>query len=166
MTSFNRQIAEAIMAAKDEDFLRALNLFHDAYGTEEMPAIQGSKTAQGLSYFGLCVALVRKDYKLAVELCRRAIDLEFYNADHYANLGRVYLAAGNRKKALETVEAGLRMNMKHDGLRNVRRMIGVRERPTLPFLNRTNPINVSLGQARHAKKMNDLEAKKRGRQPR
>jgi len=166
MTTFNRLIAEAILAAKEEDFLRALNLFHDAYGTEEMPVIHASKTASGLSYFGLCVALVRKDYKLALELCRRAIDLEFYNPDHYANLGRVYLASGNRKKALETVEAGLRMNMKHEGLRNVRRMIGIREKPTLPFLDRTNPINVSLGQARHAKKMNDLEAKKRGRQPR
>jgi len=28
---------------------------------------------------------------------RRAIELEFYNGEHYANLARVYVAAGNRK---------------------------------------------------------------------
>ena len=158
-TNFNKQISEAIEATQEEDFLRGLNLFLDAYGTDDMPAIQTSKSAQGLSYFGLCVALVRKEYKQAIDLCRRAIDLEFYNADHYANLGRIYLVMGNRKKALETVESGLRLNINHERLRAVRRMIGIRSKPALPFLDRKNPINVSLGQARHAKKVADLEKK-------
>ena len=160
MATFNKVIAEAIDATKSDDYLRALNLFTEAYGTEDVPAIQTSKSAQGLSYFGLCVALVRKQYKTAIELCRRAIDLEFYNADHYANLGRIYLAAGNRKKALETVESGLKLNMQHEALRAVRRMIGIRSRPSVPFLDRSNPINVSLGQARHAKKVADQEKKR------
>jgi tetratricopeptide (TPR) repeat protein len=158
-TNFNKQIAEAIDATQEEDYLRGLNLFLDAYGTDDMPAIQTSKSAQGLSYFGLCVALVRKDYKQGIDLCRRAIDLEFYNADHYANLARIYLVMGNRKKALEAVESGLRLNINHDRLRAVRRMIGIRSRPAVPFLDRKNPINVSLGQARHAKKVADLEKK-------
>ena len=160
MTTFNRQIEEAIEATKEEDFLRGLNLFYDAYGTEELPPIQTGKSAQGLSFFGVCVALVKKQYKHAIDLCRRSIDLEFYNVDHYANLGRVYLAAGNRKKAVETIEAGLRMNANHGGLLAVRRMLGVRARPSVPFLERSNPINVSLGQARHAKKVADEEARK------
>lgn len=158
-TNFNKQIAEAIEATQEEDYLRGLTIFLDTYGTEDVPAIQNSKSAQGLSYFGLCVALVRKEYKHAIDLCRRAIDLEFYNADHYANLGRIYLVMGNRKKALETVESGLRLNMNHERLRAVRRMIGIRSKPALPFLDRANPINVSLGQARHAKKVADLEKK-------
>lgn len=158
-TNFNKQIAEAIAATQEEDYLRGLNLFLDAYGTDDVPLIQTSKSSQGLSYFGLCVALVRKEYKHGIELCRRAIDLEFYNADHYANLGRIYLVMGNRKKALETVESGLRLNMNHERLRAVRRMIGIRSKPSLPFLDRSNPINVSLGQARHAKKVADLEKK-------
>lgn len=158
-TNFNKQIAEAIEATQEEDYLRGLTIFLDTYGTEDVPAIQNSKSAQGLSYFGLCVALVRKEYKHGIELCRRAIDLEFYNADHYANLGRIYLVMGNRKKALETVESGLRLNMNHERLRAVRRMIGIRSKPALPFLDRANPINVSLGQARHAKKVADLEKK-------
>jgi tetratricopeptide (TPR) repeat protein len=161
MKAFNKQIAEAIEATREDDYLRALNLFIEAYGTEDMPALQSSKSAQGLSYYGLCLALVRKQYKAAIDLCRRAIDLEFYNPDHYANLGRVYLTAGNRKKALETVEAGLKLSEHHDALLAVRRMIGIRERPAVPFLDRSNPINVSLGQARHAKKLADAERKRR-----
>src|SRR6185369_12480205 len=115
-TNFNKQIAEAIEATEEEDYLRGLTLFLDAYGTDDVPLIQSGKSTQGLSYFGLCVALVRKEFKHGIDLCRRAIDLEFYNGDHYANLGRIYLAMGNRKKALETVEAGLKMNMKHERL--------------------------------------------------
>jgi tetratricopeptide (TPR) repeat protein len=158
-TNFSRKIIEGIEATQEEDFLRGLNLFLDAYGGDEIPLIQSGKSTQGLSYFGLCIALVRKEYKHAIDLCRRAIDLEFYNADHYANLGRIYLAMGNRKKALETIEAGLKLNINHERLRAVRRMLGIRARPSVPFLDRSNPINVSLGQARHAKKVADLEKK-------
>lgn len=154
-------IDEAIRAAREEDFLRALTLFLDVYGTEDAPPIRTPKDASGLSYFGLCLALVRKQMKPAIELCRRAVDLEFYNGDHYANLARVYIAAGNRKKAVETAEQGLKLVPEHDYLLSVRKSLGVRAEPAVPFLARTNPINVSLGQARHAKKVADKERKKR-----
>jgi tetratricopeptide (TPR) repeat protein len=158
-SAFDRQIAEAIEATEEEDFLRGLNLFLDAYGSEELPLITTGKTTQGLSYFGLCIAMMRKEYKRAIDLCRRSIDLEFYNADHYANLARVYFVMGNRKKALETVESGLKHDVRNERLRGVRRMLGIRAKPALGFLDRSNPINVSLGQARHAKKVADLEKK-------
>jgi tetratricopeptide (TPR) repeat protein len=154
-------LEDAIRAAREEDFLRALTTFLDVYGTEDAPPIRTPKDASGLSYFGLALALVQKKYKPAIDLCRRAIDLEFYNGDHYANLSRVYVAAGNRKKALETAEQGLKLIPEHEYLTNVRQSLGVRSRPAVPFLDRTNPINVSLGQARHAKKVADDEQKKR-----
>ena len=100
---------------------------------------------------------MQKKYKPAVDLCKRAIDLEFYNGDHYANLSRVYLAAGNRKKAIETVEAGLKLMPDHEELRRTRRELGVRSRPSVPFLDRNHPINVTLGQSRHAKKVAERE---------
>jgi tetratricopeptide (TPR) repeat protein len=154
-------VDEAIRLAREEDFLHALTLFLDLYGTEDSPPIRTPKDAGGLSYFGLCLALIRKQMKPAIDLCRRAIDLEFYNGDHYANLARVYVAAGNRKKAVETAEQGLKLIPEHDYLLRVRKSLGVRAVPTVPFLERTNPINVSLGQARHAKKLAEMEKKKR-----
>jgi tetratricopeptide (TPR) repeat protein len=154
-------VEEAVLATREEDFLRALNLFYDIYGTDDAAPIRAPKDAGALSYFGLCLALVKKQFKPAIELCRRAADLEFYNGDHYANLARVYLAAGNRKKAVETAEQGLKLIPEHEYLTEVRQSLGFRAKPAVPFLERTNPINVSLGQARHAKKVSDTERKKR-----
>ena len=154
-------IESAIAAAREDEFLASLTLFLDIYGTAEAPPIKSPKSAAGLSWFGLCVALVRKEYRASIDLCRRAIDLEFYNGDHYANLARIYSVMGMRKKAVETADQGLRLAPEHPYLREVRRSLGVRARPAVPFLDRTNPINVSLGQARHAKKTADRERKKR-----
>jgi tetratricopeptide (TPR) repeat protein len=150
-------IDEAIYTARDDEFLRALTMFLDVYGTDNAPSLQTAKAARGLSYFGLCLALVRKQYKEAIELCQRAIDLEFYNGDHYANMARVLLAQGNRKKAVEVAESGLKVAPESDYLTRTRATLGVRARPSVPFLDRANPINVSLGQARHAKKVADEE---------
>ena len=154
-------VENGIALTKAGDYLHALTQFIEIYGTEDSPPIQNAKDASGLSFFGLCLALVRKQYKPAIDLCKRAIDLEFYNGDHYENLSRVYLAAGNRKKALETAEAGLKMHPEHGGLMEARKAVGIRARPAVPFLDRSNPINVSLGQARHAKKVSDAERRKK-----
>ena len=159
MTRTPKDIDNAIQAVVGGDYLRALTEFVEIYGTEDAPPIQSPKDAMGLSYFGLVLALVQKKYKIAVDLCKRAIDLEFYNGDHYENLARVYLAAGNRKKAVETADAGLKLVPGHEGLTDVRRELGVRSRPAVPFLDRTNPVNITLGQARHAKKAAEQKQK-------
>jgi tetratricopeptide (TPR) repeat protein len=147
------RIQTAIEATKDEDYLRALTLFIEVYEEEDAPSVSSTLAASGLSYFGLCLALVQKKYKLAVELCKRAIDLQFYNGEHYANLARVYLAAGNRRKALETAESGLIAHPDHDEILAARNELGVRAKPAVPLLDRTHPINVTLGRKRHAKKV-------------
>lgn len=152
---------EAIRASREEDHLRALTLYLDIYGTDGPAKVRTPKDASGLSFFGLALALVRKEIKPAIDLCRRAIELEFYNGDHYANLSRVYSAGGNRKKAIETAEQGLKAVPDHDYLMAVRKSYGLRAEPYVPFLDRTNPINVSLGQARHAKKVAEAEKRKK-----
>ena len=163
MATTAQGIDEAIAAAKSGDHLKALTRFLDIYGTENAPPIKSPKDARGLSYFGLALALVRREFKAAVELCKRAVDLEFYNGDHYANLARVYVAWNNRKKAVETADAGLKVAPENDYLVAVRKELGVRSRPALPILDRKHPINVSLGQARHAKKAASKEPAKKKR---
>ena len=157
----SNSIDQAIVAARSEDYLRSLTLFMDIYGTEDSPPIKSPKDARGLSYFGLVLALVRKEHKTGVELCKRAIDLEFYNGDHYANLARVHVAWNNRKKAVEVADSGLKVAPENDYLLKVRKGLGVRSRPALPILDRTNPINVSIGQARHAKQLAGKAPKKK-----
>jgi tetratricopeptide (TPR) repeat protein len=153
VTNILRRIDEAVLQTEKGEYLQALTQFLEIYGTDDSPPLNNPKAASGLSYFGLCLALVQRKYKEGAELCRRALDLEFYNGDHYANLARVYMAGGNRKKAIETADSGLKVVGEHDRLMQVRRELGVRARPTVPFLDRGHPINVSLGQVRHAKKV-------------
>ena len=150
--SRNRQIDEAIQATREEDFLRAYTLFLEIYGSEDAPPVDDPKAVTGLSFFGLCVALVQKKYKPAIDLCRRALDLQFYNADHYLNLAKVYIAGGNRKKGVETAEQGLKGHRDYEPLVEFRKSLGIRSRPAVPFLDRSHPINVTLGQARASKK--------------
>jgi tetratricopeptide (TPR) repeat protein len=156
------RIEEAVALTKDKDYLRALTLFLDVYGGEDPPSLMlSAKTAAGLSYFGVCLAMVQKKIKPSIDLCKRAIELQFYNVDHYANLARVYTVAGHRKKAIEIVEQGLKTHPDDESLLAVHRELGIRSRPPVPFLERSNPINVSLGQARHAKKVAAKERKKK-----
>lgn len=152
MTRTIKDIDAAIALTKEHDYLHALTRFVEIYGTKDSPPIQNAKDASGLSYFGLCLALVQKQYRSAIDLCKRALDLEFYNGDHYANLSRVYLAQGNRKKAVEIADQGLKLVPEHDALLEVRKELGVRARPAVPFLDRKNPVNVSIGQARASKR--------------
>ena len=157
------KVDEAILATREEDYLRALTLFIDVYGDEDSPPLQTAKSATGLSFFGLCLALVQRKFKVASDLCRRAVDLELYNGEHYANLARVYIAAGQRRNALEAIEAGLKVAPDHEAIMKVRGLLGVRARPAVPFLDRSHPINVTLGQARHAKKLAIEEPTRRKR---
>lgn len=143
-----KSIQSGIAAAQAEEYLLALNLLADAYASRQYDA----KAAQGLSYYGLCLALVQKKYKPAVELCRKAIELQFYDGAHYENLARVYVAAGQRKKAVDAADEGLKILPEHEGLLALRRELGFRARPAVPFLSRENPLNQMLGRARHSKK--------------
>ena len=146
------RLSQAIDAARGEDYLRALTLFADIYGSEEPQTLDNARAIEGLSYFGLCIALVQKKYKPAIDLCNRAITLQFYSPEHYVNLTRVYLAADRRKKAIETLEKGLKVSPESEELITLRQELGVRARPLGPVLDRSHPVNVTLGQAKHARK--------------
>lgn len=146
-------LRRGIDAVRREEYLLGLTLLTDAYSGKEMPP------ADGLSYYGLCLALVQKKFKPAVDLCRKAIELQFYHPEHYANLARVYMAAENRKKALAAIDEGLRVLPDDESLVELRVELGRRKKPVIPFLPRDNALNVALGRARHAKKESGREKK-------
>lgn len=142
----SKPIRDGIRMVRAGDYLNGLTALSEAY------AKGGEKSPDGLSYYGLCLAVVQKKYKSGVDLCKKAIEMQFYRADHYRNLSLVYLATDHRKKAIETVEKGLKVNPEDEGLLKMRKEIGLRARLPIPFLSRSNPLNEFLGRARHAKK--------------
>lgn len=147
MTRVRRAIAEV----EREEYLPALVSFADIVKeTEGKPF-----PTEGLSYFALCLALVEKQYRPAIEMAEKAIDLQFYKAEHYLNLGKIYVAAGDRKKGIEIVDRGLGVVPDDERLRSYRTELGVRQPKPVPFLDRGNPINKSLGRARRSKQSDD-----------
>lgn len=139
---FQAALRRGIQAAEREDFHQALTIFSSIYNEESDDPVDG------LSHYGLCLALVEKRYKPAIRLCQRAMSVQFYNAAHYANATRIFIAAGNRKRAVEALENGLKQLPKDALLLQVRDRIGWRRGKAIPFLHRDNPLNVWMGKRR------------------
>jgi Flp pilus assembly protein TadD len=98
-----------------------------------------------LSYQGLCLCLTRSGVHTGVQLCRRASKMDPCNPEIWRNLGTVTLMVGRRAEAHRAFLEGLRVQPGHPGIvRDLRRM-GIRRRPILPSLGRSNPINILLG---------------------
>lgn len=146
-------IQAGIAATKERRYSQALALFLKAYGAGEgSTPSQKSKYIEGLSYYGLCLAVEQQKFKSAIDFCRKAVEIQFYNAEHYANLTRVYVAAGTRKRAIETLEAGLKALPNDAMLRRLQIDMGKRGRPAIPFLSRNHPMNIALGKALHRRR--------------
>ena len=139
-----QNMRQGIDAARKGNYLAGLTLLGNFYG--ERINIEPA----GLSWYGLCVAMINKNYKQAVECCTVALEGQPKNADHYLNLAKIYLQSGNRKKAVETADRGLGAKPSDPALIALREQLGVRARPAVPFLRRGNPLNVAIGQVRHA----------------
>src|SRR5689334_10355145 len=101
-------LALGISATERGEYASALHVLRRVY--ELVPP---AAAPLGLSYYGLCVAKAEKKTKNAVELCQKAIELQFYEGKHWANLVRVYIAGKSRRKAIEVLEDGLR-KLKND----------------------------------------------------
>ena len=143
----------------EESFVRGLNAFEQNRRKEAMALIeaaieldrklgQGRPQARYLSYYGICLAFERNDIREALRFCREAVTIEGYNADIRSNLGRVLMRAGRRREAYLHFVKGLRMEPRHAHILRAMRQMGIRRRPVLPFLARTNPLNVMLGRFR------------------
>jgi tetratricopeptide (TPR) repeat protein len=111
---------------------------------------QGALPALVYSYLGYGIALRQQRIQEGLKLCQHAVKLEFYQAESYLNLARTQLLARQRRAAVRTIEAGLRVDPEQRQLLELRRDIGMRRRPVLPFLQRDNPLNQLLGKLRHA----------------
>lgn len=109
----------------------------------------GQMPGRFYSYLGYAMALCHGRLHEGTRLCEHAVKVEFYQPENYLNLARVRMLAGHRRAAVRAVSRGLAVDGSHKGLRRLRRELGVRRRPVLPFLDRSNPLNVLFGQLRH-----------------
>ncbi len=101
------------------------------------------------SYLGYGVAKYQKQQLQGLKLCRRAIELEFYQPESYDFLARTHLLMGDRRAAYDVIERGFEVDSTNEGLIALRSELGERMPPVLSFLPRHHTLNRWLGKARH-----------------
>ena len=152
---------------RPSDYLRAVRTHlrndrqKDAHDLLLQATVQYPEDPLILSYFGCLQALVGKKFRNGVETCKRAIHLlkdkgtfseEVLYPVFYLNLGRAYVAAGRKKDAIDSFKKGLQYDNGNGSLRKELQMLGVRKQPLVPFLDRSNPINMCIGFILHKTK--------------
>jgi curved DNA-binding protein CbpA len=61
-----------------------------------------------LSWYGFCLAALKSNLHEARDSCKKALQMEFYNPEFYANLGYVYHRAGLSSTAQESFREALK----------------------------------------------------------
>jgi tetratricopeptide (TPR) repeat protein len=96
------------------------------------------------SFLGYCVAKERGQIKKGAGLCQVSLNHEQDNPVHYLNLGKIYLLAGNKTLALRLFREGLAKGQ-HEELQRKLHEVGIRKKPIVSLLARSNLINKYLG---------------------
>ncbi len=132
----HKLIERGVAAAEHGNTLDAL--FH-----LESAAHSGS-TPRLKSYLGYCLARERREFKRAADLCLDALKEEPAQAVHYLNLGRVYLAAGQKAAAIRTLRKGVKFGKGRSIIEQLVKL-GIRKPPVVASLPRSHPVNKHLG---------------------
>jgi hypothetical protein len=143
--SFNKGLQ---LLRRGGDGRECMALFEAAL-TLDRRAGNGVGQARYRSYYGLCLALRDGKVRDGLLLCRAAAKEEFFNPEMWLNLGRVELVARNKRYAHKSFRRGLRLAPENEDLRRELDRMGLRRRPALPFLDRSNPLNVWMGKLAH-----------------
>jgi tetratricopeptide (TPR) repeat protein len=114
-----------------------------------------------LSYYGCLEAIIDRNYSYGIETCLRAIEQldettpfgqEIFYPIFYLNLGRAYLAAKKKNEATEAFKKGLSFDAENRDLLWEMTKLGMRRKPLIPYLKRSNPINKYIGMLLHSLK--------------
>jgi len=130
-------IEKGIGLAREGEYEQALKVFDQDLCFTQHPT--------AMSYYALCLANVEGNFDKAISLCLMAAEKEFYNPEIYMNLGRIFLLNGQKAVAVRAFRKGLKFDNSHFGIMSEMRKLGVRRKPVISFLQRTNPVNKFLG---------------------
>lgn len=112
------------------------------------------------SYLGQAIARCEGRKHEGLELCRHAVSKEPFRPENHLNHAEVLFMTGNRRAAIRAMKEGLSLDPDHRGLLDLRKRMGIRRRPPIPFLPRNNPLNVWLGKRRHEAEVLAAERKR------
>ena len=134
--SFNDLLRKGEQALKNGDTLVALLQFETAHAIKPLPGIK--------SKLAFCLAKERRQYQQAMNLCREALQAEPGNPDHYYQLSRIYLVAGQKRQAIKSLRKGLKFK-RHQPIIDELNRLGARKEPVFSALPREHVLNRSVG---------------------
>lgn len=107
--------------------------------------------ASGLASYALCLGH-SKELRRGLELCKKAQHADPRNPHIYWCLAQLHLLGRSRKDAIDAVERGLRAVPDNYLLQRLRKRLGLRQAPPIPFLDRKHGLNRRLGRFMHRMK--------------
>ncbi len=135
-TDVKQLVSEGIAAVEKGNTWLALAHFENAAKQQPSPAVA--------SYLGYCLAKERRQMQKAALLCSEAIRLDPNNSVHYLNLGRVYLLADQKSRAIQTFRKGLKTGRNRQIVEELK-ALGLRKEPFFSSLSRTHFLNKYVG---------------------
>ena len=107
---------------------------------------------EAISYYALCLSELYKNYKKGLALCINALKRDVKNPVIYRNLGKIFLNSGEKERAYKAFDKGLELSERKDAeCSKELKLMGLRRTPLVPFLNRENFLNITLGKFSYAK---------------
>lgn len=135
-------------------FKEAVQLLKGGYSNKALVELRrcveiDSANPYYLSFLGLAIARSEKKWAEATKLCETALQLKRKELQLHLNMAEVYVAAGQRENAIETLDRAKESFGPDVRLMKARSRIEKRRSPIVPFLPRQNALNKSLGKLRH-----------------
>ena len=143
--NIDEAVARGIALCKQDRWqegLKILNLIADAGERTDLPG-------RFYAILGFGRACYQGKLKDGLALCRHAVKLEFYQAENYYWLAQAYSLTNSRRRFLDTIAQGLKIDPENRQLLELRKELDERRPPVLRFLSRTHPLNRALGKLRH-----------------
>jgi tetratricopeptide (TPR) repeat protein len=132
----NNLIRKGLAELERNNTMLALIHFEDAAKLDNSPLVR--------SHLAFCLAREHRQMQKAAALCTEALQEEPGNPVHYLNLGRIYLLAGQKNRAIQTWRRGLKFG-RNPQIAAELRNLGRRKPPVLKSLGREHPLNKQLG---------------------
>ncbi len=151
-TKLEKTVAKAAELTRTEKFDDATMIFE-----EHLPALSSGTdkdkiiAASVFSYYGLCIAALRKQYSDGIKYCQLSLKVQSSNPEHYENQAKIHLLARSRARAVDALFEGLSHDPDNKPINKILDEIGRRREPVISFLPRDNYLNVVFGKKRHQK---------------
>ncbi len=129
-------VERGLKAIEKNDTLLALVLLEDAASLSATPRVK--------SCLAYCLAKEKKQFQKAIAMCLAAQQDDPGNSLHSLNLGKVYLEAGQKKRAIRVFRQGLKMERNQEIIEHLKRL-GQRKPPPMSNLPREHVVNRKLG---------------------